>query len=74
MRTTLKIDDDVLEAAKSLARAQNRPIGKVLSELARQGLFPRPSAAKRKGFPIFEVSSAAAPLTPELVKRANEEQ
>lgn len=74
MRTTLQVDDDVLEAAKSLARAQNRPLGKVLSELARQGLTPRTSAAKRKGFPVFEVSGGAAPLTLELVNRANEEK
>lgn len=38
MRTTLDIDDDVLEAAKSLAKQSNRTAGAVLSELARRAL------------------------------------
>jgi hypothetical protein len=38
MRTTLDIADDVLQAAKELARAQNKTAGQVLSELARKGL------------------------------------
>ncbi len=38
MRTTLDIDDDILQAAKELARAGNKTAGQVLSELARKGL------------------------------------
>ncbi|MCL2466408.1 MAG: antitoxin [Micrococcales bacterium] len=38
MRTTLKIDDDVLEAAKKIAASRRCPTGKVVSELARAGL------------------------------------
>ncbi len=38
MRTTLDIDDDVLQAAKELARAEKKTAGQVLSELARRGL------------------------------------
>ena len=38
MRTTLDIDDDVLQAAKELARREKRTAGQVLSELARQAL------------------------------------
>jgi len=37
MRTTLQIDDDVLAAAKVLAENQKRPIGNVISDLARGG-------------------------------------
>ena len=73
MRTTLDIDDDLLRAAKSLARAQGKSLGRVLSGLARRGLEPRKSAALRRGFPVFTVSTGAAPLTPEIVKRAEEE-
>jgi hypothetical protein len=39
MRTTLDIDDDVLLAAKEVARRERRTAGKVLSELARRGLL-----------------------------------
>lgn len=38
MRTTLDIDDAVLEAVKELARRQGRTAGAVLSDLARQAL------------------------------------
>jgi hypothetical protein len=38
MRTRLDIDDDVLLAAKELARRERKTAGQVLSELARYGL------------------------------------
>lgn len=38
MRTTLDIDDGILQAAKELARAEKKTAGQVLSELARKGL------------------------------------
>lgn len=38
MRTTLDIADDVLFAAKELARRERKTIGQVLSELARKSL------------------------------------
>jgi hypothetical protein len=38
MRTTLDIEDDVLFAAKSLARRDKKTAGQVISELARKGL------------------------------------
>jgi hypothetical protein len=38
MRTTLDIADDVLQAAKELARRQKKTAGQVLSELARKAL------------------------------------
>lgn len=38
MRTTVNIDDDVLLAARDLARRDGSSIGAVLSDLARRGL------------------------------------
>ena len=38
MRTTLDIEEDVLFAAKDLARRQKKTAGKIISELARKGL------------------------------------
>lgn len=38
MRTTLRLDDDVLLAVQERARRENRTAGAVLSELARQAL------------------------------------
>ena len=45
MRTTLDIADDVLLAAKELARRQKKPLGEVISELARQA-FAAPEAPR----------------------------
>lgn len=38
MRTTLDIDEDVLQAVKEISRRQKRTAGAVLSDLARDGL------------------------------------
>ena len=73
MRTTLRIDDDVLRAAKSVARSTDRTIGEVISELARRGLAPAPQHATEEGFPVFSVSADAGPITPEMVRRALDE-
>ena len=59
MRTTLDIDDDVLEAAKERARRERKTAGKVLSDLARDALTapPRTPVARepkaRYGFRPF---------------------
>ena len=42
MRTTIAIDDDVLLAARALARRDGSSIGTVISELARKGLNSGP--------------------------------
>ncbi len=57
VRTTLEIDDDVLEAAKSLARQSDRTAGAVLSELARRALTsgpPKSARASVGGFVPFK--------------------
>ena len=41
MRTTLDIEEDVLFAAKDLARRQKKTAGQVISDLARKGLAGR---------------------------------
>jgi len=73
MRTTLVIEDDVLEAARSLAEAERKSIGEVISMLARRGLAPQPQEAVEGGFPVFTVSPGAKPITLEMVQRALEE-
>lgn len=73
MRTTLQLDDDVYEVARSLAAAERRSLGEVISRLARQGLAPRASLRERNGFPVFEVPPREPPITPEMVKRALED-
>ena len=77
MRTTLDIDDDVLEAAKVLGRRTNRTAGAILSELARRALTTStPEHRRRKsargvgGFVPFE--SRGGVVTNELIDRLRE--
>jgi len=53
MRTTLDIDEDVLQAAKELAEVLGTTAGKVVSDLARKGLAPKRSSAVRNGVPLL---------------------
>lgn len=54
MRTTLAIDDDVLEAAKAIASHQDRPLGQVMSDLARRALHKQPTTVRyRNGVPLL---------------------
>ncbi len=65
----MRLDDDVLNAARSIAGQQGRTLGDVLSELARRGLQPR--QPRRSGLiPAFDVSAATPSLTPEMVREA----
>jgi hypothetical protein len=53
MRTTLDLDDDVLQAAKELAEMQKKTAGQVLSELARKALEPKRTYKVRNGVPLL---------------------
>lgn len=74
MRTTLNLDDDVLEAAKMMAARERKPLGKVISGLLRQAVEPTAQApVERNGIPLFPVSRSARAVTPEIVKELLEE-
>jgi len=61
MRTTLDIDDDVLQAAKELARAHGKTAGQIVSGLARQALEPAVVRRVRNGVPVLPRRSAGRP-------------
>ena len=74
MRTTVAIDDDVLDAARKLAAARDQSLGQVVSELMRRGLALRTEyPADEGGFPTFEVRDDSPPITLEDVKRDEDE-
>lgn len=72
MRTTLQIDDDVLEDARSIARSEGKSVGAVISELARRSLRPV-GIVEVDGFPVFDVPPDAPAVTSEDVVRALED-
>lgn len=53
MRTTLDIDDDVLQAAKEIAAGRRSTAGKVVSDLIRAALQPRRNERVRNGVPLL---------------------
>ena len=73
MRTTIAIDDDVLRAAKYLARDRSISLGTAVSELMRKGLNENRVVNDDGGFPVFRISPGSPPLTLEEVRRAEDE-
>lgn len=69
MRTTLDLDDDVLQAAKELAASRRLTAGQVVSQLARKGLEPTGAARVRNGVPVLPRRPGAPRMT---MKRVNE--
>ena len=61
MRTTLNIDDDVLQAAKELAAVRGLTAGRVLSDLARTALAPDRPVRMRNGVPLLPPRPSGAP-------------
>ncbi len=53
MRTTLDIDDDILQTIKELATSQGTTAGRVISDLARKALLPPRSVKVRNGVPLL---------------------
>lgn len=74
MRTTLAIDDDVLAAAKAIAKQKNRTLGEVVSELARTALRPPATSSERNGVPLLAVRKPGVIVTPDLVNALRDEE
>lgn len=74
IRTTLALDAEVLAAARRLAAAREVSLGRVISELARQGLQVAVKPATRRGFPVFAVARTAMPLSLDQVKQDEDDE
>jgi hypothetical protein len=79
MRTTLDIDDDVLQAARERARREKKTIGATVTELVRRALTQTPAAghavSEPKAFHGFRPyrSPAGKLVTNELVNKLRDE-
>ena len=75
MRTTLDIDEDVLQAAKELSAREHKTAGKLISEWARRGirgpteLSPEPRVIN--GFEVLPAQGRV--VTNEFVRQVLEE-
>ena len=72
MRTTLEIDDEVVAAARELAAIEGKSLGSVVSDLARKELIPA-KVDSEDGLPVIRVPAGSTPITPEMVRRALDE-
>jgi len=73
MRTTLDIADDVLAAAKAIAREQRKTTGEVVSGLARTALRKRVRLGSRDGAPLLKVRNPGTRVTLEIVNALRDE-
>ena len=76
MRTTLEIDDDVMQAAREIAQLKRQGIGRALSDLARRGLVPEtaPKIEMRDGIPVWVHGPAPIAVTSDMVRSLAEEE
>ena len=80
MRTTLQLDDDVLAAARVLARQRRRSVGDVISDLARQALTRTADGgsqnvmAQRSGLPQLPVTASGGVVDLERVNQLRDEE
>jgi len=73
MRTTLDLEEDVLLAAKEIAKQRGNTVGQVLSDLARQALTRRTPVSTKHSLPLFPVQPDAGVVTLELVNHLRNE-
>jgi hypothetical protein len=73
MGTHVTIDEDVVRAAEKLALEQNRTVGEVISELARQSLPAEPEITYRNGIPQLPRRPGVV-VTMELVNELRDEE
>lgn len=70
MRVTLDLDDDIVRAARERATAERRPLGSVVSELARRGLMTM-QAGIADDPTVIRAPAGSPPLTPERRRSAH---
>ena len=69
MRTTVDLDADILQVAKHLAQEREQSLGRVLSDLIRQGLQPaHPRTVEHGVIPTLPLIPGGQPVTTQMVK------
>ena len=77
MRTTLDIDDDVLMAAKELAKAAQKTAGQVISELVRKSLTAAPTYTVEESKAVYGIRPfphRGGIVTNEMINKIREQE
>jgi hypothetical protein len=73
VRTTLDLDDDLLQAAKEIAERRRTTAGRVVSDLLRAALRPAKPVRIRNGVPLLDLGAGAPIVTEALVNQLLDE-
>jgi hypothetical protein len=73
MRTTLELDDDLLQIARELAAQRRTTMGRIVSDLARKALDPGDSPRTRNGVPLFTPKPGARKPSLQLVNQLRDQ-
>ena len=69
MRTTLTLDDDILELAARQAKLRGVSLGKTVSDLLRKGLNASTPAQEKDGLVMFQLPADSPKVTTDDVHR-----
>ena len=73
MRTTLNLDEDVLDLANRQAKLRGVSLGKTVSDLLRRGLSAATASEDKGGIVVFKLPADSPPVTTEEVRRLETE-
>ncbi len=73
MRTTLTLDDDILELAARQAKLRGVSLGQTVSDLLRRGLSASTPAQDKGGLVVFHLPADSPKVTTDDVRRIEAE-
>lgn len=73
MRTTLTLDDDIMELAARQARLRGVSLGRVVSDLVRRGLHASTPTEQKDGLTVFRLPADSPRVTTQEVRRLDVE-
>jgi len=73
MRTTLRLDDDVLVEARRYAESRSMALGEAVSELVRKALSPPVKTRMVNGIAVFDLPADSPRITSARVKELLED-
>ncbi len=73
MRTTLTLDDDILELATHQAKLRGVSLSKTVSDLLRRGLNAPTPSQNKDGLVVFHLPADSPKVTTDAVRRIENE-
>lgn len=73
MRTTLTLDDDLMQVVTRQAKLRGVSVGRAVSDLVRRGLNAPTPSRETNGFVVFQLPPDSPTVTTEAVRRIESE-